>query len=79
MFKFDNSYSWTRSKEVFYSIQVLPPNTNPDLPDVSGGDRDQECANGAVACSVSVTTGDTSADEFHDSHGEHDNSSSSVT
>ena len=25
--KFDNSYSWTRSKEVFYSVKVLPPNS----------------------------------------------------
>ena len=23
--KFDNSYSWTRSKEIFYSVKVLPP------------------------------------------------------
>ena len=25
--KFDNSYSWTRSKEVFYAMKVLPPDT----------------------------------------------------
>ena len=25
--KFDNSYSWTRSKEVFYSAKMLPPDT----------------------------------------------------
>jgi hypothetical protein len=23
--KFENSYSWTRSKEIFYSVKVLPP------------------------------------------------------
>ena len=23
--KFDNTFSWTRSKEVFYSVKVLPP------------------------------------------------------
>ena len=23
--KFDNSHSWTRSKEVYYSVKVLPP------------------------------------------------------
>ena len=66
MFKFDNSYSWTRSKEVFYSIQVLPPDMNPDLPDVSGVDHDQECANGAVAGAVTMTIGDNSDDEFYD-------------
>ncbi len=27
--KFDNSRSWARSKEVFYSVKVLPPDTNP--------------------------------------------------
>lgn len=27
--KFDNSYSWTRAKEVFYSVKVLPPGTDP--------------------------------------------------
>ncbi len=29
MFKFDNSYSWTRSKEIFYSIKLFPPNVTP--------------------------------------------------
>lgn len=29
VFKFDNSYSWTRSKEVFYSLKILPPNVQP--------------------------------------------------
>lgn len=24
--KFDNSYSWIHSKEVYYSVKVLPPN-----------------------------------------------------
>ena len=31
MLKFDNSYSWTRSKEVFYSVELLPP----DMADIS--------------------------------------------
>ena len=26
--KFDNSYSWARSKEVFYSVKILPPDTD---------------------------------------------------
>ena len=68
MFKFDNMYSWTRSKEVFYSIQVLPPNTNPDLHDMSGVDRDQECGNGPVTgvAGVSTATEDNSDNEFYD-------------
>ena len=32
--KFDNSYSWTRPKEVFYSVKVLPPDTELPLPTV---------------------------------------------
>ena len=35
MLKFDNSYSWTRQKEVFYSVNVLPPDTELPLPAVS--------------------------------------------
>ena len=27
--KFDNSYSWSRSKEVFYSVKLLAPNVEP--------------------------------------------------
>ena len=30
--KFDNSYSWTRSKEVFYSVKLLPPDTELNVP-----------------------------------------------
>jgi hypothetical protein len=30
--RFDNTYSWTRTKEVLYSIQILPPPPE-DLPD----------------------------------------------
>lgn len=26
--KFDNSYCWTHSKEVFYSIKLLPPDSD---------------------------------------------------
>lgn len=25
LLKFDNTYSWVRSKEVFYSVKVVPP------------------------------------------------------
>ena len=25
MLKFDNTYSWVHSKEVFYSVKVVPP------------------------------------------------------
>ena len=31
--KFDNSYSWTRSKELFYSVKVLPPDSKVPLDD----------------------------------------------
>ena len=48
--KFDNSYSWTRSKEVFYSIKVLPPNVTPevhsDLPLMENGEENGQCVNG---------------------------------
>ena len=29
--KFDNSYSWARSKEIFYSVNLLPPGIKPHL------------------------------------------------
>ena len=29
--KFDNSYSWARSKEIFYSVKLLPPGAKPHL------------------------------------------------
>ena len=29
--QFDNTYSWTRSKEVMYSVEVLPPELMSDL------------------------------------------------
>ena len=35
--EFDNTYSWTRSKEVMYSVEVLPPELMSDL------SRDDEC------------------------------------
>ena len=55
--KFDNSYSWTRSKEVYFSIQVLPPNTEPRLPNLATGDE---------AAAVTIDTDNNSDDEFHD-------------
>ena len=47
---------------------MLPPDTNPDLHDMSGVDQDQECANGAVSgvAGVSMATVDNSDDEFYD-------------
>ncbi len=32
MLKFDNSYSWTKPKEVFYSVKVLPPESEQEDP-----------------------------------------------
>ena len=48
--KFDNSYSWTRAKEVFYSVKLLPPDTELSVPQVvtgEGGEEDEfyECGN----------------------------------
>jgi hypothetical protein len=34
--KFDNTYSWTRSKEVFFSIKVLPPHMEPEESPAAG-------------------------------------------
>ena len=34
--KFDNSYSWTRSKVVFYSIKVAPPDRGQTASSLSG-------------------------------------------
>ena len=30
--KFDNTYSWTRSKEVLYSVKMLPPESDGTTP-----------------------------------------------
>ena len=32
--QFDNTYSWTRSKEVMYFIEVLPPELKLEQPDL---------------------------------------------
>ena len=60
--KFDNSYSWTRSKEVFFSVKVLPPDTDPHLPDIPRVDSDMP-ANGATAMSGPEANDD---EEFYD-------------
>ncbi|KAL5478140.1 hypothetical protein EMCRGX_G025029 [Ephydatia muelleri] len=51
--KFDNSYSWTRSKEVFYSIKLLPPDTELSVPQMAAeedgtGEEEEfyECGDG---------------------------------
>ena len=52
--KFDNTYSWTRSKELFYSVKVLPPDTEaldvavPDPPpDLPSSSWQEDCGSGA--------------------------------
>ena len=42
--RFDNSYSWTRSKKVFYSVKLLPPD-NAESEGVGTGEEEQfyEC------------------------------------
>ena len=51
--KFDNSYSWTRSKEVFYSVKLLPPDTELSVPQMAAeedgtGEEEEfyECGDG---------------------------------
>jgi len=57
--RFDNTYSWTRAKEVYYSVQLLPPdtkicNTTPD-----------EIADEVRRMSVTSKESVTSDDSFH--------------
>ena len=33
--RFDNTYSWTRSKKLFYLIEVLEPDTEAPIPEPS--------------------------------------------
>ena len=42
MLRFDNTYSWTRSKELFYAIRVLPPDTEPVCEQKEEEKEDQE-------------------------------------
>ena len=59
--KFDNSYSWTRSKEILFSVKVLPPDTDPHLPDMPRIDSDMS-ANGATA----MVDPEANDDDFYD-------------
>ena len=38
--KFDNTYSWINSKELLYSIKVLPPELEPEISGPLQGDPD---------------------------------------
>ena len=42
--RFDNTYSWTRSKELFYTVRVLPPDTELSENDQKTKDDDDEFA-----------------------------------
>ena len=33
--RFDNSRSWTHSKKVFYSVKVMPPESESELPETT--------------------------------------------
>ena len=77
VFKFDNSYSWTRTKEVLYSIEVLPPDhniTNEDTPtfttaasDDDDDDEFEDCIDElGVVSEISGRSNDMSLEENHD-------------
>ena len=40
--KFDNSYSWTRAKEVLYAVKILPPNSEITVPPFASDTADEE-------------------------------------
>jgi len=56
--RFDNTYSWTKAKEVFYTVQLLPPDT--EIWDT----RLDEIADGVLKTSISKDTV-ASDDSFH--------------
>ena len=37
--KFDNSYSWTRAKEVFYSVKIVAPGSESDFSETKQDDN----------------------------------------
>ena len=61
--KFDNSYSWARSKEIFYSVKLLPPGMKPHL-HVPPGEMDVGGAEGDRSHNSSPTS--THSSEFYD-------------
>ena len=57
--RFDNTYSWTRTKEVKYSARVLPPDTEICQTDGFNGYDEQ----GELSASKSSTSGNSKDDE----------------
>ena len=56
--KFDNSYSWTRAKEVFYSVKLLPPDTELSVPQVVAGEGGAGEEDEFYECDNSLGTSD---------------------
>ena len=57
--RFDNTYSWTKAKEVYYSVQLLPPDT--EICDTTPDEIADEVRRMSVTSRESVA----SDDSFH--------------
>ena len=63
--KFDNSYSWARSKEVFYTVKVLPPGAKPHL-HVPPGEMEKAESGGGEGHTPNSSPSSTRSSEFYD-------------
>ena len=63
--KFDNSYSWAHSKEVFYTVELLPPGVKPHL-HVPPGEMEKAGSGGHTPHSSPSST---HSSEFYDCDG----------
>ena len=62
--KFDNSYSWARSKEVFYTVKLLPPGAKPHL-HVPPGEM-EKAESGEEGHTPNSSRSSTHSSEFYD-------------
>ena len=62
--KFDNSYSWARSKEVFYTVKLLLPGEKPHL-HVPPGEMEMAAESGG-GHTPNSSPGSTRSSEFYD-------------
>ena len=62
--KFDNSYSWARSKEVFYTVKLLPPGERPHL-HVPPGEM-EKAGGGGGGHTPNSSPSSTRSSEFYD-------------
>ena len=42
MVRFDNTYSWARSKKVYYLIEILEPESKSNTNSTNGGEDDDD-------------------------------------